>query len=98
MPLALARYDLVLRTADDAPPVPVVVDMLETRDADREGKPGRLRAARMKRYDAPGHAVHYMYLQLERNGPGRWVLCLDDVPQRGIEWDRRWIHWLADLE
>lgn len=92
MPKAVARYDMVMRHADRD--VIVVVDMLETRDVDRHGKPGRLRAAKLARYDAPpGYQVCYTWLWVGGK-PGRNYLTLNDTPQVGIVWDRRWLRWL----
>ena len=46
----------------------------------------------MLRYDAPhGELVCYGPLWIDRQL--RFCLSLNDVPQRGVEWDRRWLRW-----
>lgn len=89
MPLAEARYDVVLRHGDRL--VPAVIDMIETRDVAADGRPGKLRAARMVRYDAPEPVV-YHWLWIDR----RLRPCLEfkGQVQQGVEWDRRYLRWI----
>ena len=91
MPLAEARYDVVLRDGDRL--VPAVIDMIETRDVGADGKPGKLRNARMVRYATPGgeslsHSLYWI--------DGRWRARLDfkGIVQLGVEWDRRYLRWV----
>jgi hypothetical protein len=91
MHLARSRYDVVMRHGDRS--VPVVVDMLETRDQAQGGPHGALLRAKLERYDAPpGDWVTYQPLYVE--GRWRWCLSFNDEPQVGVEWDRRFLHWL----
>lgn len=91
MPLAEARYDVVLRDGDRL--VPVVIDMIETRDVGPDDAFGRLRDARMVRYDTPdGAALSHSVYWID----GRWRARLDfkGVVQESVEWDRRYLRWI----
>lgn len=97
MPLAHARYDLVLQHGDgySANRINAVVDMLEMRDTGPDGSPGRLRSAQLECYEAPrGFAITYERLAIA--GRAKHYLVLNGWPQKHFSRDRRWLRWVED--